>query len=142
MRIEEVIEGIKVPKVVKYLGEPNWEDVVNSHSGVNTYKKAYLLKEKQIKLMYSGVKARLKLRMAKESLLTLEMIRFLELRDNIIMKKNNMIIDKKLYRHDLDLNKKSNLLFIYESQKGYHRFPYKFAYEYYIKTGKEPYRFV
>ena len=137
--IREVIGGIEIPDSIKYLGQPDWEDVNLVASSDLTSYKLYLEKEKDICIRYSGIIKKLKLRCAREGLMKLQLIKYLETRDKIINKKNKLIKSQNIYRHDLDLNDFKNIVFIYESQKGAKRFPSKICYEFFIQTGREPY---
>ena len=66
------------------------------------------------------------------------MVRFLINKDTKILNINNEIKKLNLYKHDLELSKE-NIIYIYENQKGFRRFPSKIGYDYFMKTGKEPY---
>jgi len=133
---------IEVPPIVKYLGQPEWVDVCSNIKKNNKIDMSYCLKEIEIKQKFKGVKARLKILKARNAMLKLHLLDFLNVRDRIIKCKNKIIIDKKIYRHDLDLRDINNLILVYESQIGSKRFPTLSAYNYYIKTGRKPYEII
>mgnify|MGYP003648361357 FL=1 len=84
------------------------------------------------------VRKRLRKENIKNRLMEKFCIRYLIDKDTKIININKAILALNLYKHDKLLTRE-NLIDIYQTQKGFRRFPIQSSYDYYIETGKQPY---
>lgn len=140
--------GFKMPPEMNYLsqvdGEIIAEGLLANKRLQQLWKRRAIALVDEYKYKHSKLQDRImkvKLKAIQEEIMTAHMLDYLLARDDSIVKKNNLIKSLDIYKHDKELTR-DILCEIYHSQKGSRKFPYKAAYEFFMATGKEPYKFM
>lgn len=138
--------NLKLPKGLAWLPQPEEQEVVdgmqNDEEVQNLLDAKYKVIEAQYVLKHSKKDMRrkeLKLAWARNKAIEIFILRWMCFRDDVVKAKNEIIQSQNIYDFSLNALSRQDLIDIYESQKGGKRFPTQAAYDFYMKTGKEPY---
>lgn len=134
------VKQIEVPDIMKIIPKPCPEVVYEGmwHHPVLACawkRKMEFINEQKL----TPMRRRMKIQIVKNKLIDMYALSYMTNRDELIYQNNQAIKALGLYTHDKSVLTRADLIDIYETQKGFRRFPTQAAYDYYLKTGKRPF---